>query len=84
MARMNEACGAWVCGLLGLGPNDRVLEIGFGPGAIIRRLSSAAAHVAGIDPSAEMVAQARARNAAVIAARPGRPAARRRGEPAIR
>jgi ubiquinone/menaquinone biosynthesis C-methylase UbiE len=66
MARMNEACGAWVCGLLELGPDDRVLEIGFGPGAIIRRLSSSAAHVAGIDPSAEMVAQARARNAAAI------------------
>jgi protein-L-isoaspartate O-methyltransferase len=35
MTRMNEACGAWVTELLEVGPNDTVLEVGFGPGVII-------------------------------------------------
>jgi ubiquinone/menaquinone biosynthesis C-methylase UbiE len=45
-----------------------VLEVGFGPGVIIRRLSKLASqgHAAGVDPSQEMVEQARARNAAAI------------------
>lgn len=44
------------------------MEVGFGPGVVIERLASLAAqgHVAGIDPSREMVAQARARNAGAI------------------
>jgi ubiquinone/menaquinone biosynthesis C-methylase UbiE len=68
MARMNAECGAWVCDLLEVGPNDSVLEVGFGPGVVVQRLSHLAAtgHVAGIDPSREMVEQARARNAAAI------------------
>jgi ubiquinone/menaquinone biosynthesis C-methylase UbiE len=68
MAHTNEDCGAWVADLLEIGPNDRVLEVGFGPGVIIQRLSklASAGHVAGIDPSREMVEQARARNAAAI------------------
>jgi ubiquinone/menaquinone biosynthesis C-methylase UbiE len=68
MARMNADCGAWVCGLLEVGPNDRVLEVGFGPGVVIQRLSNlaTAGHVAGIDQSPEMVEQARARNATAI------------------
>jgi ubiquinone/menaquinone biosynthesis C-methylase UbiE len=68
MAQMNEDCGAWVADLLEIGPNDNVLEVGFGPGVIIQRLSklALAGHVAGIDSSQEMVAQARARNAAAI------------------
>jgi ubiquinone/menaquinone biosynthesis C-methylase UbiE len=42
-----------------------VLEIGFGPGVIIQCLSklASAGHIAGIDPSPEMVEQALARNA---------------------
>ena len=68
MARTNERCGAWVTDLLAIGPNDNVLEVGFGPGVIIQRLSTlaSAGHVAGIDPSREMVEQARARNATAI------------------
>ena len=68
MARMNADCGAWVCGLLEVGPTDRVLEVGFGPGVVIQRLSNlaTAGHVAGIDQSPEMVEQARARNATAI------------------
>ena len=69
MAHTNENCGAWVAGLLEIGPNDSVLEVGFGPGVIIQRLSklACAGLVAGIDPSREMAEQARARNAAAIA-----------------
>jgi ubiquinone/menaquinone biosynthesis C-methylase UbiE len=51
--------------LLEVGPNDRVLEVGFGPGVVIQCLSklAAAGYAAGIDQSREMVEQARARNA---------------------
>ena len=68
MAPTNEGCGAWVTELLEVEPNDTVLEVGFGPGVIVQRLSRLVSegHVAGIDPSREMVEQARARNAAVI------------------
>jgi len=68
MAHTNADCGAWVTALLEIGSCDSVLEVGFGPGVIIQRLSklAAAGHIAGIDPSQEMVAQARARNATAI------------------
>jgi ubiquinone/menaquinone biosynthesis C-methylase UbiE len=68
MARMNADCGAWVADLLEIAPSDRVLEVGFGPGVVIQRLSklTSAGHVAGIDASHEMVRQARARNAQAI------------------
>jgi ubiquinone/menaquinone biosynthesis C-methylase UbiE len=66
MARTNDPCGAWVIELLNVAPNESVLEVGFGPGTAIRRLSALAAHVAGVDPSREMVAQARARNAIAL------------------
>jgi ubiquinone/menaquinone biosynthesis C-methylase UbiE len=68
MAKTNEPCGAWVTDLLEVAANDRVLEVGFGPGVIIQRLSklASAGHVAGIDPSQEMVEQAIARNATAI------------------
>jgi ubiquinone/menaquinone biosynthesis C-methylase UbiE len=61
MARTNEKCGAWVADRLEIGPDDSVLEVGFGSGVIIRRLSklTLAGHVAGIDPSQEMVELAR-------------------------
>jgi ubiquinone/menaquinone biosynthesis C-methylase UbiE len=68
MARMNADCGTWVVGLLDVGRNDSVLEVGFGPGVVIQSLSNlvAAGHVAGIDQSLEIVEQARARNATAI------------------
>jgi ubiquinone/menaquinone biosynthesis C-methylase UbiE len=68
MARTNADCGAWVTELLEIGPCDSALEVGFGPGVIIQRLSklAVAGHIAGIDPSQEMMAQARARNATAI------------------
>src|ERR1700680_5149158 len=68
MARVNADCGSWVSDLLEVGPKDRVLEVCFGPGVVIQRLSrlAAAGHVAGIDQSREMVEQARARNVTAI------------------
>jgi ubiquinone/menaquinone biosynthesis C-methylase UbiE len=67
MARTNEECGNWVVSLLEVQSADSVLEIGFGPGVAIKRLSMLASHVAGVDPSLEMIAQAQARNAPAIA-----------------
>src|SRR5215467_708923 len=66
MARSNDACGAWVVELLNVASNETALEVGFGPGTAIRRLSALAAHVAGVDQSSEMVEQAQARNAIAI------------------
>jgi ubiquinone/menaquinone biosynthesis C-methylase UbiE len=42
------------------------LEVGFGPGVAIKRLSEVAGHVTGVDQSREMIAQALARNANAI------------------
>jgi SAM-dependent methyltransferase len=68
MARANQKCAAWVIDLLGIQRNDKVLEVGFGPGVGIRFLAelASAGHVAGVDPSGEMVEQAIARNAHAI------------------
>jgi len=68
MAHTNDDCGVWVAELLEIAANDTVLEVGFGPGAVIRHLArlASAGHVAGIDPSREMLWQARLRNAAAI------------------
>jgi ubiquinone/menaquinone biosynthesis C-methylase UbiE len=69
MARMNREAAAWGIELLGLRDNERVLEIGFGPGVAIELLASSAPdiRIAGIDPSCAMVGQAARRNAAAIA-----------------
>ena len=68
MARMNVDCGTWVADLLEVTRNDRVLEVGFGPGVVIERLAKRATvgHISGIDQSREMVEQARARNATAV------------------
>jgi SAM-dependent methyltransferase len=68
MARMNARWGAWICDQLRINRSERALEVGFGPGSIIEHLSKLApeGHVSGVDASPEMVAQARARNAAAI------------------
>jgi ubiquinone/menaquinone biosynthesis C-methylase UbiE len=69
MARMNRPCVSWVIAdVLRIQPNDSVLEVGFGPGVGIECLVEAsAANVAGVDPSEEMVGQARRRNANALA-----------------
>ena len=66
LARTNRRYAAWVVDLLDVQQSDRVLEIGFGPGVAIEMLAARAAHVAGVDPSAEMLRQATKRNATAI------------------
>jgi SAM-dependent methyltransferase len=66
LARMNRRYVAWAVGLLAPQPQDRVLEIGFGPGVGIDLLAASAYHIAGADPSGEMLRQATKRNAAAI------------------
>src|SRR5262245_16525243 len=67
MAVKNRGRSEWVLSGLDLGPRDRVLEVGFGPGVDVRRAAARAAFVAGVDHSPEMVRQARRRNARAIA-----------------
>lgn len=64
MAVKNRPMNRAVADALEVAPTDRILEIGFGPGDLIEVLASRACDgfVAGVDPSAEMVRQARRRN----------------------
>jgi ubiquinone/menaquinone biosynthesis C-methylase UbiE len=68
MARTNKACGIWVSDLAQIRAEDSVVEVGFGPGVLLEHLSSVATagHIAGVDPSREMVEQASVRNAGSI------------------
>jgi SAM-dependent methyltransferase len=61
----NRKRNAWVVSLLDVRRDDRVLEIGFGPGLAILELSRIAreGRVCGIDHSELMLGQARRRNA---------------------
>jgi ubiquinone/menaquinone biosynthesis C-methylase UbiE len=61
----NRRRNAWAVALLDVQRDDRVLEIGFGPGIAIRELTRAApeGYVYGLDHSAVMVRQAARRNA---------------------
>jgi ubiquinone/menaquinone biosynthesis C-methylase UbiE len=70
MLRVNRDLNAWGISLLEVGPADRVLEVGFGPGWAMRRLAKIAVDglVAGMDHSALMVRQARRRNSAAVQA----------------
>jgi len=68
MSRGNHQDG--VVDLVDVRPGDRVLEVGYGPGQLIRLLATRteAAAVIGVDPSPEMRAAATRRNGASIAA----------------
>ena len=66
MAMKNGDRSMWVFSLLDLKSTDKVLEIGFGPGADIARASRIAQFVAGVDHSDLMVRQATKRNAVAI------------------
>lgn len=68
----NRQRNDWTIALLDIQPQDRVLEIGFGPGVAIERVSKIALEgfVAGIDHSETMLRQARKRN--VVAIQQGR------------
>ena len=60
----NRRRNAWVVSLLDVQHDDRVLEIGFGPGVAIRELARLAVdgYVYGLDHSEVMVRQAASRN----------------------
>ena len=60
----------WAVSLLNLQPSDRVLEIGFGPGVTIQKMSEIVIHgvIWGIDHSEVMLRQASKRNERTIAA----------------
>jgi SAM-dependent methyltransferase len=64
----NRRRNVWAVGLLEVQPDDRVLEIGFGPGIAIGELARRATRgrVVGVDHSEVMVRQASRRNAAAV------------------
>lgn len=66
MAVKNRERSEWVLSRLNLDEDDRVLEIGFGSGADVRRAAFRAGYVAGVDPSRMMLAQARRRNRTAV------------------
>jgi len=65
MARAGRAHNAWAVAHLDLQPQDCVLEVGCGPGVALGEIAERAVRgrVAGLDPSAVMLQQARRRNA---------------------
>ncbi|MBI5284392.1 MAG: methyltransferase domain-containing protein [Chloroflexi bacterium] len=68
MAVTNGGMNRFALEMLHPGRADAVLEIGYGPGTMIALLArnAPAGFVAGVDPSATMLAQARARNRAAV------------------
>jgi len=66
----NRKRNVWAAGLLEVQPEDRVLEIGFGPGIAIEAMARRATNglVVGVDHSDVMVRQATRRNAAAVRA----------------
>jgi SAM-dependent methyltransferase len=64
----NRRRNAWAVSLLDVQRDDRVLEIGFGPGIAIRELARLAAdgYVCGLDHSEVMLRQAARRNAGAV------------------
>ena len=70
MRRGNAPLNLWIVDRLGVQPDERVLEVGFGPGVALAELVQRASlgHVAGVDASASMVSQARSRHRDAVAA----------------
>lgn len=66
MSRRTKAANDRTLALLDIQLNDKVLEIGFGPGLAIKKASEKAGFVAGIDFSNTMVKKASKLNAAAI------------------
>jgi len=68
MARSSGLRNEWIISLLDVRPDDRILEVGFGPGVVIQSLATRATEgfIAGIDASPLMVQQASKRNAQAI------------------
>lgn len=57
-----EADGELVCGLAGVTPDDRIVDIGCGPGTAARAGARRGAEVVGVDPGASMRFVARLRD----------------------
>lgn len=68
MNRHNARMNAFAIDCLGPGITDRLLEIGFGGGLTLERLTTAAGHYCGVDRSADVVAGARRRFASAVKA----------------
>ena len=68
MAVKNRKRSLSVLALVAPRPGERILEVGFGPGVDIHRVSRIAAFVAGVDSSPVMVRQALRRNTQAIRA----------------
>jgi SAM-dependent methyltransferase len=70
MAFANAGMNRFTVECMAVTPTDQILEIGFGPGELIERLTRLVPDglVAGIDPSETMLAQAVARNRAAVEA----------------
>ena len=83
MARLNTRANQWMVELLDVGPDDRVVDVGCGPGLAVEAAAARARRgfVAGVDASPLMVAQASRRNRAAI--REGRVEIRRGGAAAL-
>src|SRR5215813_10527306 len=69
MARSNRDIAVRMVEVLDVQPNEKILEVGFGPGIAIQLIAAklASGKVSGIDCSEEMMRQATARNAAAVA-----------------
>jgi len=68
MNRYNAGMNAFAVQCLETSAQDRVLEIGFGGGVNLRKLIASAAFVSGVDRSPDVVAWARDKYAAAVAA----------------
>lgn len=68
LAASNKEINQWTLSLLEVEPNDRILEVGFGPGVAAEKLSNILKQgvFVGIDISEVMLSQAQKRNAAAI------------------
>ena len=60
--RSNVERSRWAVSLLGLGPGDRLLEVGCGPGVAVAAAAATGAHVVGVDRSSVVIGQAGHRN----------------------
>lgn len=68
MAATNKEINDWTVSLLDLQRNDKVLEVGFGPGIAVEKISNIIKEgsFVGIDPSEVMLSQAQRRNIEAI------------------
>jgi ubiquinone/menaquinone biosynthesis C-methylase UbiE len=68
MAFTNKELNEWTLSLLNIRSSDRVLEIGFGPGIAVEKISNIIKEgiIVGIDPSEVMLSQAQKRNEVAI------------------